>query len=80
MLRSHHRRPSADSMIKRHSKLELTQNRLPQNRAYVVQFSAHTDFASNRVQGRVEHIASGTVLHFKSREELLEFTATMLPT
>lgn len=59
--------------------LERCPHYLPQNRAFVVQFSARTDFARNKVQGRVEHIASGTVLHFNSREELLEFAASMLP-
>ena len=78
MLNCHHRRASAESMFKRDPKLEPCQNHLPQNRAFVVQFSAQTDFARSRVLGRVEHIASGTVLHFKSRDELLEFTAMML--
>lgn len=53
-------------------------SQLPQNRAFVVQFTSQTDFAHNKVAGRAEHIASGTVCHFRSPEKLLAFTARML--
>jgi hypothetical protein len=40
--------------------------------AFVVQFRTGTDFAHGRVEGRVEHIASGRIAHFTSIEELCE--------
>lgn len=40
--------------------------------AFVVQFREVTDFERGRVEGRVEHIASGRVAYFTSMEELRE--------
>ena len=43
--------------------------------AFVVQFRPSTDFECGRVEGRVEHIASGLTAHFTSTGELLEMLA-----
>jgi hypothetical protein len=40
--------------------------------AFVVQFRTATDFERGRIEGRVEHIASGRVAEFTSMEELRE--------
>jgi hypothetical protein len=40
--------------------------------AFVVQFRPSTDFECGRVEGRVEHIASGLTAHFTSTGELLD--------
>ncbi len=45
--------------------------------AFVVQFRTVTDFESGRVEGRVEHIASGRAAHFISLEELCEAFAQL---
>ena len=39
--------------------------------AFVVQFRTATDFGANHVEGRIEHIASGSTAHFESASELL---------
>jgi len=39
--------------------------------AFVVQFRTATDFAADRVEGRVEHVASGRTARFESASELL---------
>ena len=39
--------------------------------AFVLQFRTATDFGTNHVEGRVEHIASGRTAHFESASELL---------
>ena len=46
--------------------------------AFVVQFRTATDFSADRVEGRVEHIASGQSAHFESADELLEVFARVL--
>jgi hypothetical protein len=51
---------------------------LQHTRAFVVQFRTATDFATGRVAGRVEHIASGRSAHFESSHELLEIFARVL--
>jgi hypothetical protein len=38
--------------------------------AFVVQFRAGTDVADGQYDGRLEHVASGRVTHFRSLEEL----------
>ena len=43
--------------------------------AFVVQFRTATDFAAGRVEGRVEHVASGRTAHFESANELLTVLA-----
>jgi hypothetical protein len=50
-----------------------SQPSLPTNRAFVVQFRAHTTAASPPYEGRVEHLESGQVARFHSLEELLAF-------
>ena len=45
--------------------------------AFVLQFRPSTDFDSGRVEGRVEHIASGLTAHFTSTGELLEMLARL---
>ena len=45
--------------------------------AFVVQFRTATDFGSDHVEGRVEHIASGRTAHFGSASELLAVLARM---
>jgi hypothetical protein len=39
--------------------------------AFVVQFRAGTDVAAGQCDGRLEHVASGRMTHFRSLEELL---------
>ena len=51
---------------------------LPSNRAFVVQFRSQPADASLLWQGRVEHLTSGQVLRFHTREELLTFLARVL--
>src|SRR5262245_35773699 len=45
--------------------------------AFVVQFRTPTDFARGRVEGRVEHVASGRTVQFTSTRELLETFARL---
>jgi len=45
--------------------------------AFVVQFRTVTDFECGRVEGRVEHVASGQTAHFESATELLEAFARL---
>ena len=45
--------------------------------AFVVQFRTATDFERGRVEGRVEHVASGQTAHFESASELLETFARL---
>lgn len=45
--------------------------------AFVVQFRTVTDFECGRVEGRVEHIASGRTALFQSTKELLETFAQL---
>ena len=51
---------------------------LPHNSAFVVQFRTGTDFEIGRVQGRVEHVASGQTAHFQSLDELVRLLARLL--
>jgi hypothetical protein len=55
-----------------------SQPSLPTNRAFVVQFRAHTTATSPSYEGRVEHLESGQVARFHSLEELLAFMIRML--
>ena len=45
--------------------------------AFVVQFRTATDFERGRVEGRVEHVASGQTAHFESASELFETFARL---
>jgi hypothetical protein len=53
-------------------------NGLQHTNAFVVQLRAGTDFERGRVEGRVEHIASGRTGRFGSAAELLELLAGLL--
>lgn len=44
----------------------------------MVQFSADTEVAAGRIQGRVEHVASCASARFASVEELFDFVARAL--
>jgi len=45
---------------------------LPANRAFVIQLAASLT-AERPFHGRVEHLSSGAVMHFKSLDQLAEF-------
>ena len=47
-------------------------------RAFVIQFGKEADVVANRVEGRVEHVASGTTIQFRSLVELLAFFDQLL--
>ena len=46
--------------------------------AFVVQFRAGTDFDAGRVEGRVEHVATGRTARFESLQDLLAIIALAL--
>lgn len=46
---------------------------LPSNRAFVVQFRAATELASEQRAGRVEHLMSGQATRFESWEQCRHF-------
>lgn len=46
---------------------------LPTRLAFVVQFSAETAVGQAQFTGRVEHIVSGAVAHFRTLDELWAF-------
>ena len=48
------------------------------NRAFVVQVHVDTDLERGDCVGRLEHVISGKVAHFQSREELLASMARIL--
>jgi hypothetical protein len=45
--------------------------------AFVVQLHAQSDFDAGRVEGRVEHVASGRTANFGSASQLLESLAQL---
>ena len=51
---------------------------LPVQRAFVVQLHATAAVAQGQLSGRVEHVLSGQVAHFRSLDELLAFIARVL--
>ncbi len=53
-------------------------NRMQHAGAFVVQFRAGTDFDAGRVEGRVEHVATGRTARFESLQELLSIIAVAL--
>jgi hypothetical protein len=53
-------------------------NGLQHTGAFVVQFRAGSDFYGGRVEGRVEHIASGQSANFNSAAELMILLARLL--
>jgi hypothetical protein len=52
--------------------------RLPADRAFVVQLYAETAVAPGQLRGRVEHVVSGQATHFASLAELLGFIMRVL--
>lgn len=48
--------------------------------AFVVQFRRGSDVERGHLVGRVEHVASGEVAHFRSLEQLLIFVGRVLRT
>jgi len=48
--------------------------------AFVIQFQTDTDLTAELFEGRVEHVASGELTHFYSRNELLAFLDRMMKT
>jgi hypothetical protein len=55
-----------------------SQPSLPTNRAFVVQFRAQPPGTPIAWDGRVEHVVSGQVTHFRSLEALLAFMVRVL--
>ena len=53
-------------------------NGLQHTGAFLVQFRAGSDFYGGRVEGRVEHIASGQSAYFESAAELMILLAGLL--
>ena len=51
---------------------------LPANRSFVVRFSDKADPTGACLCGRVEHLQSGTTLHFKSEYDLKQFFTHIL--
>lgn len=51
---------------------------LPPERAFVVQFYADTTLDAIHMSGRVEHVVSGQVGHFRSLATLLDFITRVL--
>ena len=51
---------------------------LPPERAFVVQFYADTALDATHMAGRVEHVVSGQVGHFRSLATLLDFITRVL--
>ena len=51
---------------------------LPANRAFVIQFRAHSTGAPPSWEGRVEHLVTGQVTRFHSLEELVAFISRVL--
>ena len=52
--------------------------RLPAQRACVVQLAATAEVAAGRLEGRVEHVVSGQATPFASLADLLAFMARVL--
>jgi hypothetical protein len=46
--------------------------------AFVIQFRPDTDVATNRFEGKVEHVTTCQATRFHSLEELLQFIASVL--
>jgi hypothetical protein len=60
------------------SAMSHSQQSLPTNRAFVVQFRLPPTGGSPGYEGRVEHLVSGQVVRFHSLEELLAFMIRVL--
>lgn len=51
---------------------------LPNQRAFLIRYSAASDLEEGDVSGRVEHVDSGQAMRFRSREELERFIIGVL--
>jgi hypothetical protein len=51
---------------------------LQRHKAFVIQFAADVDIKAGRLEGRVEHLASSSSVHFHSLDELLAFLDRIL--
>jgi len=60
---------------------ERTQSKhtLPANRAFVIQFRPADPEGGARLEGRIEHLASGRAEYFSSHEELRKLFDQLLP-
>ena len=47
-------------------------------RAFVIKFTEKTNLQANEVEGRVEHVSSGSTLQFQSLPQLLAFMDRIL--
>ena len=47
-------------------------------RAFVIKFTQETNLSANEVEGRVEHVSSGSTLHFHSLPQMLAFMDRVL--
>lgn len=52
---------------------------LPVDRAFVIQFRPFDAEGATRFEGRIEHLASGRVEYFSSHEELRTLLDQLLP-
>jgi hypothetical protein len=50
----------------------------PRDGGFVIQFRTTSDVTQARFAGRVEHVASGKVGHFRTPEELRDFVSRVL--
>ncbi len=48
------------------------------SRAFVIKFSDKTNLQANQVEGRVEHVSSGSKFHFHSLPQLIAFMDRIL--
>jgi hypothetical protein len=53
-------------------------NGLQHTGAFVVQFGTNTTVSAGRVEGRIEHVASGETARFESAGQLFAFVDRML--
>jgi hypothetical protein len=60
--------------------MSTSQPTYPARRAFVVQIHVEANVAQNDVWGRVEHIVSGQVTHFRTFEALVQFIVQVLTT
>jgi hypothetical protein len=54
------------------------ERRLPRAGAFVIQFRSGSTFEEGRVEGRVEHVASGLTVQFESWEQLVDVFTRVL--
>lgn len=59
--------------------IERSNDTLPANRAFVIQFRPADLEGGTRFEGRIEHLASGRAEYFSSHEELCKLLDQLLP-